>query len=411
MIRALSLFFTLLISNSVYAETVKSTVVLLSVDGFSYDYLQKYKPKNILNFAKSGVSAPLLPVYPSKTFPNHLSIITGAYPVNHGIIHNRFYHPELNQKYHLSAGKENATWITADPFWSVAEENSIKSAVYFWPESQALGHTPPTYNIPYNKIVTNKARFKQLIKWLKLPSAERPHFLVGYFSTVDSAGHHYGIDSPQITSEIRKFDVLFGDFLEKISNEIDQPINIILVSDHGMTPIKKEATIFTEATFKYIDIKSDGITVTYSDTQLFFYFDKTKVSKETQLNIEKQLKLNQLENEKPYSVYSKGNYPERWHFNADVEIVPNIILEAKAPASFSNKANPTVFNGATHGYDPKYNRQLDGLFIAAGTDITQNKIIKPFQNIHIFPLMNKLLGLKEHEGIDGKQQVLESIIK
>jgi predicted AlkP superfamily phosphohydrolase/phosphomutase len=111
MIKLLLILFALLISNAVYGIPAKSTVISLSVDGFSFDYLQKHQPKNILSFAKSGVSAPLLPVYPSKIFPNHLSIITGTYPVNHGIIHSRFYHPELDEKYYLGAGKENDTCL------------------------------------------------------------------------------------------------------------------------------------------------------------------------------------------------------------------------------------------------------------------------------------------------------------
>jgi predicted AlkP superfamily pyrophosphatase or phosphodiesterase len=410
MIRFLSILF-ILISNSVFAIKEKPTVILLSIDGFSFNYLQKYQPKNILAFAELGVISQLVPVYPSKTFPNHLSIITGSYPVNHGIIHNRFYHPELNEKYHLSAGKKNATWLTAAPFWSVAEDNMIKSAVYFWPESQALGHTPPTYNMPFNKIISNKARLDQIIRWMKLPRVERPNFIVAYLSRVDSAGHFYGIDSPQLMSEINRFDKLFGKFLYKIKNEIEQPINIILVSDHGMTPITEETAILTHLIFNNLDIESKGITVTYSDTQIFIYFDKNEISNEIQFSIEKQLKLNQLKNKKLYKVYSKKNYPKSWHFDSDIAIVPNIIVEAIAPATFSKKKRLTGFHGATHGFDPKDNTQLNGLFIAAGPNIKQGLKLEPFENIHVFPLMKTLLKLKENTKIDGQQHVLELITK
>jgi predicted AlkP superfamily pyrophosphatase or phosphodiesterase len=188
MIRSFSILFAILLSHSVYGKVAKSTVILLSVDGFAFNYLQKYQPKNILAFAKSGVHARLLSVYPSKTFPNHLSIITGSYPVNHGIIHNSFYHRQLEKKYYLSAGKDNKTWLTAKPFWSVVENNFMKSAVYFWPESQTIGHTAPSYNIPYNKNTSNKARIDQLIAWLTLPLNQRPNFIASYFSTTDQKG-------------------------------------------------------------------------------------------------------------------------------------------------------------------------------------------------------------------------------
>jgi len=91
MSRFVIFLLVIVVSGSVYGKAAKSTVILLSIDGFAYDYLSKYQPKNILAFANSGVKAKLLPVYPSKTFPNHLSIITGVYPAKHGIIHNKFY--------------------------------------------------------------------------------------------------------------------------------------------------------------------------------------------------------------------------------------------------------------------------------------------------------------------------------
>jgi|TARA_R110001583_G_scaffold178457_1_gene334301 predicted AlkP superfamily pyrophosphatase or phosphodiesterase len=411
MIKSLSIFFVLLLSNSVYGITAKSTVILLSVDGFSFNYLQKYQPKNILSFAKSGVSGRLLPVYPSKTFPNHLSIITGSYPVNHGIIHNSFYHPELDKKYYLSAGKDNNAWLTATPFWSVAEDNHIKSAVYFWPESEAIGHTSPSYNIPYNKNASNKTRIKQLIAWLKLPIGQRPHFIASYFSTIDSAGHNFGLDSPQLISAINDFDSLFGYFLDRIKNEINQPVNIILVSDHGMVPIKEENNIPTSLVFKDINIKSNGITVTYSDTQRFVYFEKNKVANNVRISIKDKLQSNLLANKKGYSIYTKGSYPQHWHFNSDLAVVPDIIIEAIPPAIFSLTEKWTKFHGATHGFDPKNNPGLHGLFVASGPNITQGRVLEPFKNIHVFPLMNTLLGLKENKEIDGQQLILESIIE
>ncbi|WP_114326182.1 ectonucleotide pyrophosphatase/phosphodiesterase [Candidatus Colwellia aromaticivorans] len=411
MIRPLSILSLLLISLSAYGITAKTTVILLSVDGFSFNYLQKYQPKNILAFAENGVKARLLPVYPSKTFPNHLSIITGSYPINHGIIHNRFYHPELDKTYYLGSGKENDTWLTAAPFWSVAEDNLIKSAVYFWPESESKGHTSPSYNIPYNKNTSNKARIEQLIAWLKLPINQRPYFIASYFSTIDSAGHDYGLDSPQLITAINEFDKLFGYFIDKINNEVYQPINIILVSDHGMVAITEKAKVLTPLIFKGINVKIDGIKVTYNDTQLFIYLDKNKISSRTRISFEKKLQSNLTANKKLYNIYSKGNYPQHWQFNSDLAIVPEIIIEATPPAIFIWKNIVTKLHGATHGFDPKKNTSLDGFFIAAGSSIAQSRVLEPFQNIHVFPLMNTLLGLNENREIDGQQLVLETIIK
>ena len=150
--RLLSVIFTFIISSSVYGQTAKSTVILLSIDGFSYDYLATYKPKNILTFGKTGATAKLLPIYPSKTFPNHLSIVTGVYPVQHGIVHNKFYHRVLKKNYTLGAGKFNSAWLTARPIWTLAEQQGLKTAIYFWPESETkVDGRLPTYYYPYKQ--------------------------------------------------------------------------------------------------------------------------------------------------------------------------------------------------------------------------------------------------------------------
>lgn len=411
MIRFTSFLFALFISCTVYAATAKSTVILLSVDGFAFNYIQEYQPKNILSFAKSGVQARLLPVYPSKTFPNHLSIITGSYPVNHGIIHNIFYHPDLGEQYYLSAGKDNKAWLTAEPFWSTAESNGIKSAVYFWPESEGKGYTQPSFNIPYNRNTPNKTIIDQLITWLKLPADQRPNFLASYFSSVDSAGHNFGLGSPQLLSAINEFDELFGYFLDRINNEVHQAVNIILVSDHGMEAITDEAKIFTPIIFKHLNEKAKGIQVTYSDTQVFVYFDKNIINKQVRLSFVQTLKENLLANKKGYTVYSNGDYPDYWHFNENLAIVPDVILEATPPARFvrNNKSRKT--HGATHGYDSINNNNLHGIFIASGPNVVNNKEVDAFSNIHVFPFMNRLLGLNENIKIDGKLSKLQSIIK
>lgn len=411
MTRIFLILLLLVTSNLAYGETAKSTVILLSVDGFSFSYLQKYHPKNILAFANSGASAPLQPVYPSKTFPNHLSIITGTYPVNHGIIHNKFYHPTLEQKYYLNASKDNNTWLTATPFWSVVENNSIKSAVYFWPELEGIGHTPPSYSIPYNKSTSNKARVDQLIQWLKLPHTQRPYFIASYFSSIDSAGHYYGIDSLQLARAIKEFDTLFGYFLNRIKREIPQPVNIILVSDHGMVPIAESAKIQSDPLFKEIKEKEKGVTVTYSDTQIFIYFDKNKVPIKTRKAIANQLLSNQLTNKKLYSIHSKGKYPQHWRFNAQLAIIPDIIIEAIPPATFIWQNKSAKFHGATHGYDPQSNKRLHGIFIAVGPNIIHGRQLDPFENIHIFPFMNALLGFETALDVDGRKSVLQSIIQ
>jgi len=408
-----SCFFALLVSGSAYCETAKPIVVLLSIDGFSYEYLNKHKPSNILALAKAGIVAKLHPVYPSKTFPNHLSIITGSYPVNHGISNNNFYSPKLGEKYYKGAGKNNSSWLTADPFWSVAQQQGFKTAVYFWPESEAKGKTP-TYNIPYNKTDSNKARFDQIIKWLQLPSEQRPQFIASYFSSVDSAGHYYGPNSIELTKAVEDIDFLIGEFVTKLNKEITPRVNVILVSDHGMlekdnTKVIKPSMIFDDEIVNLI--KDRVITVARNDTQIYIYFTKSKSNEQERSIIIEKMTSNK-NNNNLYRLYAKGKFPKHWQFDKDIELVPDLILEALPPATFVKENHDSkLLNIGTHGYDATNQKNLMGIFIALGPGIVKGKEIKTFENIHIFPFMSELLAIKTPEVIDGKREVLTQYLK
>lgn len=390
------------------AESNKPIVVLLSIDGFSFEYLSKNKPSNLLKFAKSGVYGELKPVYPSKTFPNHLSIITGTYPVKHGITNNRFYNHQINQSYYKGAGKTNKRWVSAQPFWFFAQQQGLKSAVYFWPESEALGKEP-TYNIPFNRIDSNSARFSKILQWLKLPKKQRPHFIASYFSIVDSAGHSYGPNSNQVSLAITEIDNLIGEFVQQVKKEIDAEVNFIIVSDHGMVLKDREqvirpSSLFNKAQLALIENKT--IIVSENDTQLFIYFNKLLTTQIERNNLIKKISNNNIDNDL-YDLYTKGNYPQHWQLNYDMPTVPDMIFEATSPATFV-KENHKISdsNYGTHGYDAVNKNELMGTFIAFGPRIVNGKKITAFENIHVFSFMSNLLNLQDSKVIDGNADFL-----
>jgi len=388
-------------ASSVYAKD-KSAVILISIDGFANYYLDKYQPKNILALAKKGIRAKaLLPIYPSKTFPNHLSIVTGVYPAKHGIIHNRFYRPDLGEDYYLGAGKDNSDWLTALPIWTIAEQQGVKTGVYFWPESEAkIAGQLPSYYFPYKHNTPNIKRVNQLITWLKLPKEKRPQLLVSYFSTVDSAGHDFGPDSIELEQAILEVDNLIGLLVQRLELEIKQEVNIILVSDHGMTNIDANA-IEVDSLIS----QSNKLKIVNGQTQLYIYGDNSAV-----INQAKTQLLSKNDDEKrKYNVYLKSEYPKHWHFDGELSAIPKLIIEAIPPATFAYKGKHV--GKATHGYDPQLNRDLDAIFIASGPDFKNKKEIKAFENINIYPLLVEMLGLKHSKNIDGNIQVLKSIIK
>ena len=411
--RSVISLFLLCISFSSYGKaTDKPIVILLSIDGFSFEYLNNHKPRNLLNFSKAGVLGKLQPVYPSKTFPNHLSIITGTYPITHGITNNQFYSRKLEKMYYKGAGKTNSKWLTAQPFWSFAQQKALKSAVYFWPESDAMGEEP-TYNIPFNRIDSNRKRLAKIIEWLKLPAEERPHFIASYFSTVDSVGHVNGPDSKELDKAIENIDGLLGSFVAEVQATVNSEVNFILVSDHGMVKkdpnkIIKPSMIFSTSALELIN--KNNIVIAKNDTQLYLYFNKPNLTKKDKIALQNELLQGHATNDL-YQLYFKGTYPDHWHLNEDILQVPDMIFEALPPATFvSEDFSSKKTAGGTHGYDALNRKELMGIFIAFGPSIKKSDEIHSFENIHVFPFMTELLGLEQSQSIDGNEEVLSHFI-
>ena len=335
----------------------KTPLILLSIDGFAQHYIEQYKPKALMSLIQQGTSAKaLLPVYPSKTFPNHLSIITGRYPVNHGIVHNSFFHRDIGEVYKFGAGKNDIRWLTADPLWHINEMQGNKSAVYFWPESEtAIDNKTASYYYPYDHFTPNENRFEQILTWLRLPKSERPNFIAGYFASVDDAGHEFGANSAELINAISKLDILIGNFVEKINQEFNGEVNLVIVSDHGMTKINKDHVI------KWQENIVDGVKAINGSTQLYLYSDNDK---KLQQSI-KLFKNNQTQaDEENYRIYQYPNFPTHWRLSHKTATVPDVIIEALPSYIFDN--GKTSIKPETHGYDPKLQAELNAIFIAIG---------------------------------------------
>ena len=209
-LKAMMLALLVLTSQAAYAAK-EQTVVLISIDGMRWDYIEKHGAPNLKAMAAKGVRAQkLMPVYPTKTFPNHISIITGLLPVNHGIVDNNFCDKaRKNECYSMGKGMRDSTWVNGIPLWNLAKMQGLKSATYFWPESDArFNGMTPDYYFHYSKYSEYQGRVDQIIQWLSLPKAQRPRFVASYFSLVDSMGHEFGPDAPQTRDAVKQLDEL-----------------------------------------------------------------------------------------------------------------------------------------------------------------------------------------------------------
>ncbi|MDO6428749.1 ectonucleotide pyrophosphatase/phosphodiesterase [Thalassotalea sp. 1_MG-2023] len=379
---------------SSFAQTVnnKNPVILISLDGFSGKYLTKYQPPNLLSMANKGISTDaLIPVYPSKTFPNHLTMVTGKSPAEHGIVHNSFYHRSLNKNYTLGSGKHNSAWLTAKPIWTIAEQQGIKTAVYFWPESETkVNNILPSHVKAYKHNTSNKVRLAQLISWLQLPESERPQLLISYISTIDDIGHSHGTKAEQTKNAIRYVDKLLGDFVKKIHQSTSLTPNIIIVSDHGMIDVNQGKKLNIGDLFT----PQKNTIVVNGQTQLYMYND----DHEALARLHDQ--LTKHKNRQHFRSYLAKDFPKHWQLNQQTQATPDMIIEAIPPAIFVKEGKHSPF--ATHGYDPTSNKDLNAMMIAFGPQFKPDCQIDKLENKYIFHLVASLLSL---EKIDSSEVI------
>lgn len=382
------------------AQLDKHYVVLVSLDGFRYDYARKYGATHLLAIGAHGASAPdgMIPAYPSLTFPNHYTLATGLYPEHHGIVANSFYDPARKETYSLHDAKTvtDGSWYGGTPLWSLAEQQGMRSACFFWPGSEAkIAGERPSFYLHYTDRYPDEKRIDQVISWLKLPEAQRPHFITLYYPEPDHQGHEHGPDSVQVRDAVKHVDALMGQLEEKL-NSLHLPIDLIVVSDHGMARVQGD-WITLDQYAKLDGFKTVG-------AQLY---------PENEADAEhayQQLKAAQA----GFKVYRRSRVPAELHFSenpreGDPVIVPEgpFLIRAHAPAAGDHPAFTPL---GEHGYNPFEMTSMRAIFFAEGPDIRPGTKLKPFENVNVFPFIVKILGLQSPE-VDGSPNVLSIALR
>lgn len=368
-------------------QGMQPTVLLISLDAFRWDYLEKADTPNLDRLVATGVKAEaLIPVFPTKTFPNHYSIITGLYPENHGIIANRMFDPAYIDTFSLDKPESlrDGRWYGGEPLWVTAEKQSQLSAILFWPGSEAeIKGVRPTYWYPYNSELPNDDRINQATSWLDLPTDRRPTFITLYFSEIDVQGYLSGPDSPELAAAVEKIDSTLGTLFDRlIERELMEEINIVVVSDHGMATTDSTRVIFID---DYIELEQAGI-IDWSPVL------GLRPPEEVRESIYQTLK-----GAHPHlQVYRREETPQRLHYSTHHRI-PYIIGIADEGWSITShdsyNQDPSRFNGGAHGYDNRY-PSMHGIFIARGPAFKNGLAVDAFQNIHIYNLLADILRLE-----------------
>ncbi len=389
------------------AKPAGDLVILLSIDGFRWDYIKKYHPPTLGRLAAGSVHATrMTPSFPSKTFPNHYTLVTGLRPAHHGIVGNWFYDPEFADTFGMSKPESNTQerwWDEGEPVWITAEKQGVRSFCYFWPGSEAENHgvRPNRYKAFDSKIPTN-ARVDELLSWLDVPEAKRPGLCTLYFDVVDSKGHKFGPDAPETAAAVAEADAGVQRLLDGLARlGLADRANLVIVSDHGMSPCGPDQIIFLEDLMDVSQVQVDstgpvgGVRPKPNTISAAELADHIRAKAPPQLH-----------------VYLRNETPERFHYR-DNPRIPDVVLICDDHWNFESKVGwpkraPT-YNVASHGWDPA-TPNMGALFIANGPAFRPHVEIPDVDNINVYNLLCATLGVKPAPN-DGSQVLVHAALR
>lgn len=392
-------------TNSKESEK-KPYLILISLDGFRWDYVEKYKPPHLINFIKNGInSESLIPSFPTKTFPNHYTIATGMYPDKHGIIANSFYSYDKDMTYKIRDREkvEDGSFYGGNPIWIQANKANMVTASYFFVGTEAnIQGLKPTYYYRFDNSVKNEVRVNQAIDWLKLPPKKRPHLITMYFSDMDDTGHKYGTkNDEELKKTLFELDKQLGNLFKGIE-KTGLPVNIIIVSDHGMSTVSISNFISIEK------IENDSLYTSIDNGAIVNIHPNNKNQIDSIYTYLKKKESN-------FKVYKTENTPgfeyipknKNW---GAIQILPDFGYYFSSTKGIASRKQHTNTNFGVHGYDQKY-KDMHGIFYANGPAFKKAYRTPSIKNIHIYPLMCEILGLEVPSNIDGNLDQIKNVLK
>jgi predicted AlkP superfamily pyrophosphatase or phosphodiesterase len=375
-------------------------VVLVSLDGYRPDYLERPAAARLRELAANGVRARWLrPVAPTLTFPNHYTIVTGLYPAHHGIVGNAIRDPAIGYPFSIrdTAAVEDPRWWGGEPIWVTAQRQGRRTAAYFWPGTEAaIGGTHPTWYRRFDPAVPNQSRVDQVLAWLRLPPDSAPALVLLYLGDVDQAGHAFGPDAPQTDSAIARVDSAIGRLEDGLgASGLSGRVDLLVVSDHGMTAVDTTRMIYLD---DYLDPASIEIPELAPTLQIWPRHGTAEDVYQA------------LAGRNPHlAVYRRRDLPARFHFDSTPRIAPVIALAADGWLVTTHaRAKDSRPPRGMHGYDPEL-PSMRALFLARGPSFPRGAVVADFENVHLYPLLAALLGV-EPAPVDGRLDSLPHLL-
>jgi len=367
-------------------SATRPPVLLVSIDAFRPDYLDRGFTPTLNAMVHEGARATyMLPSFPSLTFPNHYTLVTGRVPDHNGIVNNTMEDPALGR---FSLGNRAATsdgrwWAQAEPIWVTAQKQGLHTATMFWPGTEAAIHgVRPDHWIPFDDSITSKGRVDKLLSWIDEPGP-KPAFDTLYFDAVDHAGHEFGPDSPQVNVALREVDDALAYLVAELRRRgLYDGMNLVIVSDHGMADVPKGNIVFADEETDLSAINA----VAYGVVSGF----KPKPGVDSTAAVARLLGPHQH-----MRCYRKEDLPARLSYGANPRVPAILCLADTGWAIISHDVlakRDTPMSRGEHGYD-NLDPNMRALFIAHGPAFRHGVVIAPFPNTDIYPLLAYLIGM------------------
>jgi predicted AlkP superfamily pyrophosphatase or phosphodiesterase len=386
----LVLLFWLLAGATVDTQpSVRPTVILVSLDGWRWDYQARYGAPNLDRLAARGVRAEnLIPSFPTKTFPNHYTLVTGLYPGHHGVVSNNMIDRATGRRFSLANRREvqDPMWWGGEPIWVRLQNAGQIAAAMFWPGTEApIQGQHPRYWSPYDERVSAADRVDRVLRWLDLPANERPTFITLYFEQLDLAAHNFGPDSREAIAAIRRLDGQIGRLLRGLERRslLDR-VNVVVTSDHGLAETSTARVVVLD---DYISL--DDVEIVDLNPMLALYPRAGRDAAVYAALVKAHPRLR---------VYRKAETPERWRYRAHPRIPPIVGVvdegwQILRKATLAERIARHQFGPrGEHGYDPEA-MSMRGIFVAAGPAFKAGVTVPAFENVHVYNALVAALGL------------------
>jgi len=381
----------------------KPYLILISIDGFRWDYQDLYDTPNLDRIAASGVRADaMIPAFPTLTFPNHYSIATGLYPANHHLIGNKFPSRDRTRFYSMydSEAVQDGSWYGGQPIWVAAEKNGLVSAAFFYVGTEAdIDGVPMTYWNQYDESVPGAARVDQAIAWLSMSDEKRPHLITLYFEDVDVATHAHGPGSEQSIAAISQVDDYLGMLMDGIERlPVASDVNIVIVSDHGQSAFKAGVESFIID--KVTDL--DGLTIVDHGTVTFLYLQEEDPARAT--SIKDAINAHWQHGR----AMLREDTPTEWHVTENAGFADVIVQADPGYAVFSSPDEVSSIV-SSHGWARDF-EDMFGIFLAIGPRLPNGLRLAAIDNVDVYPLLMEILGLPITTPIDGDPGLLPDLL-